>query len=51
MWIIFLFLVKQAAGTPFMITDQCIDICKNAQLPALELVIRFNVFIFVFYLE
>lgn len=48
MWILFFFLIKSAISTPLIITDQCIDICKNAQLPALELVMLNFYIIYVF---
>lgn len=38
MWIIFV-LITVAFTYSFLLTDQCPNICKNAQLPALELVI------------
>lgn len=39
MWIITVFLLKITVCSAFIVADQCTDICKNAQLPALELVI------------
>lgn len=50
MWILIVFLIKTGTCIPLMVTDQCLDICKKAELPALELVITSycSLLIFIF---